>query len=285
MRKYKNKVKHSESQGVYVGGSIMVYIDKEQCVGCNACVKDCPGNALVLAEGKAEVRKACIQCGHCVAVCPVKAVAIPEYDMKDVEEFEHDSFTIPSQNFLHAVKFRRSIRNFKSEKIDGEKACRVLDAGRYTATAKNEQACTFIFIQDRLEEFKALVWQEMPAILESLKETAPDYAKAFTFFYRKWKEDSEQDTFFFNTPAFLVIASQNPLDGGLAAANIENMAVAEGLGALYSGYMMRVISSSPVLREWLGVAEKRISCCMLLGYPAVSYKRTAPRRTGDIVWK
>ena len=45
------------------------------------------------------------------------------------------------------------------------------------------------------------------------------------------------------TTSFLVIASKNPLDGGLAAANIENMAVAEGAGALYSGYMMRVIEA------------------------------------------
>ena len=125
----------------------------------------------------------------------------------------------------------------------------------------------------------------MPSILEELKKSAPDYARAFEFFYLKWKKNPKDDTFFFNTPAFLVIASDNPLDGGLAAANIENMAVAEGLGALYSGYMMRVIGCSQALREWLGIGEKRVSCCMLLGYPAVSYKRTAPRKKADIIWK
>ena len=82
-----------------------------------------------------------------------------------------------------------------------------------------------------------------------------------------------------------MIASKNPLDGGLAAANIENMAVAEGAGALYSGYMMRVIEASPVLKEWLCISELPVSCCMLLGYPAVSYKRTAPRKKGNIEWR
>ena len=58
----------------------MVIIDQEICVGCGACVKDCPGSAIRLEEGKAEVFRSCIQCGHCVAVCPVDAVSIPEFD-------------------------------------------------------------------------------------------------------------------------------------------------------------------------------------------------------------
>lgn len=263
----------------------MIQIDKEKCIGCKACKEDCPASAITVESGKAEVTRDCLHCGHCVAVCPVSAVSIPEYDMADVEEYDKDTFTLEADHYLHAVKFRRSIRNFTEKKIEREKAERILDAGRYTATAKNLQACTYVFIQDKLEEFKELVWKEMLPVIERLKETAPDYVRPFQLFYLKKDHNPEDDTFFFNTPAFLVIASDNPLDAGLAAANIENMAVAEGLGALYSGYMMRVISNSKVLREWLGTGEKRISCCMLLGYPAVSYKRTAPRKKADIIWK
>lgn len=212
-------------------------------------------------------------------------MTISDYDMAEVEEYNKETFTIEAERYLRAVKFRRSIRNFKPDKIERDKAQRILDAGRYTATARNRQECTYIFIQDCLDEFRKMVWKEMPSMLEELKETAPEYARLFEYFYMKWKKNPEDDTFFFNTPAFLVIASDNPLDGGLAAANIENMAVAEGLGALYSGYMMRVISGSPTLRNWLGIGEKRVSCCMLLGYPAVTYKRTAPRKKADIKWK
>ena len=63
----------------------MITINQEQCIGCGACIKDCPGNALALTEGKASSLRDCIHCGHCVAICPVKAVSIPEYDMEDVE--------------------------------------------------------------------------------------------------------------------------------------------------------------------------------------------------------
>ena len=262
----------------------MVEIDQELCIGCGECVDDCPGNVIRIREKKAKVLYSCIECGHCVAVCPRNAVSIPGADMEDVEEYDRETFHVCPEQLLHTMKFRRSIRRFTEEKPERSVLEEILEAGRYTATAKNMQDCTFHLICDRLEEFKALVWKEIPGIIESLREKEPSYAKAFHRFYKTWKEDPEKDTFFFNTPVFLVITAKNPLDGGLAAANIENMALAEGLGTLYSGYMMRVIQASPVLQEWLETGEKEISCCMLLGYPDVKYRRTAPRKKADILW-
>lgn len=263
----------------------MVKIEQDLCIGCGECIKDCFGRALALEDGRAKVTRPCMECGHCVALCPVGAVSIPEYDMEDIEEYEAETFCVKPENMLHAVKFRRSIRNYRPDKIEKEKAKHILDAGRYSATARNLQGCTFVFVQDELEEFKQLLWEEMPELIKLLKKTAPVYARIFSGFYEKWKADPKADDLFFNSPAFLVIASDNPLDGGLAAANIENVAVAEGLGALYSGYLMRIVSARPALREWLGIGEKAVSGCMLLGYPAVTYLRTAPRRKGDIIWK
>ena len=52
---------------------------------------------------------------------------------------------------------------------------------------------------------------------------------------------------------------------------------------LFSGYTKAVVENSDVLREWLGIGKRTVVCCMLMGYPAVSYKRTAPRKSGNIV--
>ena len=103
----------------------MIQIDKNSCIGCKACIKDCPAGAIRLEEGKAVWKKECIQCGHCVAVCPVKAVSIPEYDMEEVEEYDRDTFTLDPDIFLHAVKFRRSIRDYEDQPVEREKMERV----------------------------------------------------------------------------------------------------------------------------------------------------------------
>lgn len=263
----------------------MIVIDKEKCIGCGLCADDCPAGKIALHEAKAVWSPDCIQCGHCVAVCPQAAVSIPEYEMDDVEEYDPATFTVKPEHFLHAVKFRRSIRNFRGQKID--RACmeRILQAGRYTATAKNRQACRFIVLQEELEVFKELLWQQVPDLAEKIKKEMPHYSMMFKFLYRRRRKDQKNDGLFFNAPACILIAADNSLDGGLAAANIENMAVAEGAGILYSGYLNRIIEACPVLKEWLGIQDITLVCCMLAGYPAVTYRRTAPRKKADIVWR
>ena len=41
----------------------------------------------------------------------------------------------------------------------------------------------------------------------------------------------------------------------------------------------------PAVKAFLEAEDKPLQICMLLGHPAVSYRRTAPRRAGDFVMK
>ena len=54
----------------------MVVIEKDTCVGCEACVTSCPVDALAMDDGKAEVNDECIDCGTCVDTCPVEAISL-----------------------------------------------------------------------------------------------------------------------------------------------------------------------------------------------------------------
>ena len=184
--------------------------------------------------------------------------------MEAVEEFERESFSLNPEHFLHSVKFRRSIRNYREKPVEKEKLERILEAGRYTPTAKNRQGTRFIVLEKELETFKNLLWDEVPELADRMKETAPPYAMLFKFMYRRRRKDPKDDPLFFN---------------------VENMAVAEGAGVLYSGYLQRIIEACPALKEWLGIPETSVACCMLLGYPAVTYRRTAPRKKADIEWR
>lgn len=262
----------------------MVTIEKERCTGCGLCVTDCIAQNIVVEESKAVVHGACLLCGHCVAICPQAAVAIEEYPMKEVLPYEKDKFSIAPEHFLNAVKFRRSIRNFKAKPVEREKLARILEVGRFTETAVNYQDVRFILVQDRLPEAKKLIWEGWSKFSEALRKKDPARAALFMKYEEMHRADAANDRLFFNAPALLVIASDVPLDGGLAAANIETMAVAEGLGILFDGYIVYAIQHSPSALKWLGVGDKQVVAAMLIGYPNVKYQRTAPRRMADIVW-
>lgn len=53
----------------------MAYIiNADECVGCGACVEECPVGAIVEKDGKYVINAdECIECGACEGVCPVGA--------------------------------------------------------------------------------------------------------------------------------------------------------------------------------------------------------------------
>lgn len=260
----------------------MVTIDQKLCIGCGACVKDCLGAYITLTDKKASVKGPCLKCGHCVAVCPVNAVSIPEYDMDDVEECRWETAPIDAEALLRTIKSRRSIRRYKPEKVSEKKLQKLVQAGRYAATAKNLQDCHFVIVQKDLEKLKRLVWEQIDRLTAASDELEPELLP-YAGFNERRKKDPEDDYLFRNAPAVIYIFSERGLDAGLAAENMELMAVAEGMGILYNGYLARISDQNTELKEWFGLTGKKIAACMLAGFPDVTYKRTAPRRRANVV--
>lgn len=51
-------------------------VTTELCVGCGACVKVCPADAISIENGKAKIEtEKCKNCRACVKVCKVNAIA------------------------------------------------------------------------------------------------------------------------------------------------------------------------------------------------------------------
>ena len=92
-----------------------VEINKDICIGCGECVKDCVSEKIKLVGGKAQfMYERCIECGHCYAICPTGAVTMTKYpDAKEEKPFDISAFD--SEKLLLAMKSRRSIRRFKKE--------------------------------------------------------------------------------------------------------------------------------------------------------------------------
>ena len=66
----------------------MFKVDREKCIACIQCIKDCPTRVISLKDGKADINnEGCIKCAHCVAVCPVDAVSTDDYNMNEVKPY------------------------------------------------------------------------------------------------------------------------------------------------------------------------------------------------------
>ncbi len=53
-----------------------VIVKKDECIGCESCLSNCPSGAIIMKDGKAEITDACTTCGACVESCPVGAIEL-----------------------------------------------------------------------------------------------------------------------------------------------------------------------------------------------------------------
>ena len=97
----------------------MFNVNREKCVACTQCIKDCPVSDILLKDSKAYIKnESCIKCGHCIAICPTKAVSTNDYNMDDVIEYNKENFSVDADNLLNFIKFRRSVRLFKEKDVE-----------------------------------------------------------------------------------------------------------------------------------------------------------------------
>ncbi len=51
-------------------------VDKERCVACGACTKECPRDAIAVWRGCYAVvdKRICVGCGKCAGTCPAGCI-------------------------------------------------------------------------------------------------------------------------------------------------------------------------------------------------------------------
>lgn len=247
-----------------------IKIDREKCIGCGLCEKDCVAKNIALEDGKARVRaQDCIFCGHCAAVCPKAAVAISGYGEKPVPD---QGVRLDPESLLEVIRCRRTIRQFQDREIPESVLAQVLEAGRMTHTAKNMQDVSFIV----LDKKKAKIEQMAVRLFRRLKPLAGLFSPLAR------RSQIGDHFFFFHAPIVIVIAAKAPINGALAAQNMEFVAEANGLGVLFSGFFTTAAGASRRIRKALGVPRgKKAVTTLVLGYPAVRYQRSAQREALD----
>lgn len=249
-----------------------VMIDPGKCVGCGLCVRVCVAHNIKLEDKKAKILlDNCIICGHCTAVCPQKAIFISGYDSEQVDKRE-EAYLKPEDVF-DAIRFRRTVRQFKQKEIPKAMIGQILEAGQFTHTAKNMQDVSFVV----LEKEKNRIEQMAVSLFKKIKPLAG----LFSPLARNTKIDDH--FFFFNAPVVVVILAKDKTNGILAAQNMEFVAEANGLGVLFSGFFTIAANTSRKIRKAIKVPKgKRAAMTLVLGYPDVKFLRSVQRKKPDV---
>lgn len=250
----------------------IIHINSNKCIGCGLCRRDCPASNILVENKKAKVIALdCIMCGHCVAICPKAAVFMTGFDEPPVEI--QRSTVLDPLLLLNAIKTRRSIRQFNKQQVAPEIIEQIIEAGRLTPTGGNTQDVSFIVLKDRLERFEKLAVQLFRRLHFLMKLVNPVAKRTII-----------DDHFFFKkAPAAIIIVARDKVNGALAAANMELMAEAYGLGVLYSGFFSMAVNHSPRLRKMLGFKrEDKAVMTLVLGYSSVTYHRTVQKEKPSV---
>jgi len=251
--------------------AIKIIIDRDKCAGCGDCAADCLRRVLEVRDGKAVVLSGdCLKCGHCLAICPANAVRM-EGVGDDILEKGETSGMLDADSLHAHLKLRRSVRRYKGIPVEREKLGKIIEAGRLTPSGSNSQNVRYIVIQNGIDEL------EDEALALYREAAAADGADTSKY---------KRGFLFYGAPALILAVSENSANACLAAMSMELMAEALGLGTVYVGLFARPASQNAAIRRSLGLAEKEnIAVCLALGYPAVAYLRSAPKKPAKVEWR
>ena len=266
----------------------MIKVDRELCISCGACVAVCPAAILGMSdEGPEAIKKCgCIKCGHCVAVCPVAALdheKIPLQYQVDIKP----ELMISEEQAEQFLRSRRSIRNYKKEKVSKEKIEHLLDVARMAQTGGNSQGTDFVVIgsAELMETLRSEVVAFMQVALESnpsmrgYKRIIEGYAKG-------------EDPIFRGAPQLII--TLNNEDAPIRQANgqftltyAELFAPAIGLGTCWAGFFMwYATAQAEKVKALLQIpVEKKITAAVMVGIPQYDYKRLPEREELKIIWQ
>ena len=257
-------------------------IDETLCVQCGECAADCPVSIIDMDGGLPHIpehrESYCIGCQHCLAVCPTAALSILGKNPD-----QSAPVLTPSADALeNLIKSRRSVRRFRSDRVEEHVLGRLMDVVAHAPTGKNQRRIRFTLVDDpQVMELirvgtmdgirKAVIDDSLPDGMEFFAKMVVPYDQGKDIIYRK--------------APHMIIASA-PKDSAapdadpfIALSYFELMAQSLGLGTVWCGFARWALQSVvPELGRALGIpADHRSMYAMMFGYPAVSYARAVQR--------
>lgn len=257
---------------------INLVIDKEKCVKCHKCIKDCLTYSIEKdSEGypiEKDGGKNCIKCQHCLAICPTGALSVFGKNPCDSSEIKE----IKSEDVLNLIQSRRSIRFYKDENVSIEHLNKLKEALKYTPTGCNDHRLYFSIIdnKDVMASFKD---ETNSAVIKAFSNP---FIKLFLSRYKNLLSPITKgvDVIFRGAPHLIAVSSPKDapckdIDPIIALSYFELYAKSLKIGTCWCGFAQGVISKMPKLQKRLNIpSSHKLSYVMLFGYPEIQYQRT-----------
>jgi nitroreductase len=205
----------------------------------------------------------------------------------EITPFDPETFSVPPENLLNFIKFRRSIRSFKETPVEREKIEKILQAAAWSPTGGNRRLFRYVVIDgnEKIRNFAARGLKALDRYAASIPPEKvvtlpnPKYLEIWKTMYRLF-ETNGTDRLLFDAPLVITLVGSTPdkLDAGIASSNMELMASALGLGACYIGFFGLAAEVDPDLKKSLGITPKEtILTTLIFGYTDRKYLRTVNR--------
>lgn len=195
---------------------------------------------------------------------------------------------------IHAIKQRRSVRKFEDKKIENETLKEIIQAGRYAPSAKNDQPWKFIVItkKEAIQDLSNMIKKELRKILKLRfikKISIKELREKETLMFLAAVAFSKEDTIFFNAPALVLVLTKDKLfyDESCAccAQNMMLAAYSLGIGSCWIGFAS-VLGLNKKLLQKIGVPKGyHISAALIFGYPMETSMKLPPRKIGSDIIK
>ena len=249
--------------------------------------------------------QSCIACGHCVAVCPEDAIShsrFPASALFPIQlEMQPDAGAV-----LNWMQTRRSVREFTSQPVPKETMQMVLKAARSAPIASNFPTTRYTLVLSpdlirQAAELTVFQFANEVAVLRNkflslmVKIFAPKklaMGKAFLPMVDKAIEQIKNGEdpilhhatllMLFHGPAERRFANEN---AQLACQNAALMCHSLGLGAFYTGFLVRAADNNPTIARLFEIPDRdSIFAGLAIGYPSIAYRKGIRHPDPSVKW-
>ena len=282
--------------------------ESELCTGCGQCARVCPAYVLEVQDGHSTVRygEACTSCGHCWAVCPEAAIRPPEV-VPGGDPIKVSKTPISAEDLMTHLRSRRSMRIFKKKPVSTEDLEQIVDAARYAPSGTNRQDRRFIILEgvEKVDRLRGMVEAMLEGLFKKLDSRLMASLvrlkvgrrvlramEAYSGNYRYIADLPKKNSYFplpFGAAVILIHAeswgTSAPFNCAVSLYSGALMAHSMGLGTCFLGFVQAAANMDPATRKWLQI-PKGHQCygAMVVGHPAVKYRRLVERLPAEIRW-